>query len=501
MGVPIEIALPGQAKVDALAVPLAQPLGDLSGDGARIVDEKLGGRLRKLAASGELRGERGEAVLLHTDGDLDAPRVVAAGLGKRGEVDADALRTAAAAVAQALGRVGGTLCWLLDESLPLPVPDQASALVEGTILGGYAPGRWKTQEPELRPRPIEKIVLGHFESDELRNAAERASLVAERTNRARDLANMPPNELNPHTLAEHAQQLASEHEHLKADVLGPRELDKLEMGALSAVGRGSRNEPRLIVLRYDPPQATRSDLLLGLVGKAITFDAGGISLKSANRMEDMKGDMAGGAGTLHGIGAIAALRLPVRALAVLAAAENLPGGDAFRPGDILRAANGKTIEIVNTDAEGRLVLADALWYARREGATHVLDLATLTGAMELALGDLYAGLFANDDEWRDRIVAAGERSGDLAWPFPLHRRYRRYVDSAFADMKNGSTLRQGSPVLAAKFLEEFAGEGPWAHIDMAGPGFLERSRGDYYRVPGGTGYGVRLIAELATGLA
>ena len=209
--------------------------------------------------------------------------------------------------------------------------------------------------------------------------------------------------------------------------------------------------------------------------------------------------MAGGAGTLHGIGAIAALKLPVRALAVLAAAENLPGGDAFRPGDILRAANGKTIEIVNTDAEGRLVLADALWYTRREGATHVLDLATLTGAMELALGDLYAGFFANDDEWRDHIVAAGERSGDLVWPFPLHPRYRRYVDSTFADMKNGSTQRQGSPVLAAKFLEEFAGEGPWAHVDMAGPGFLERSRGDYYRVPGGTGYGVRLIAELATG--
>ena len=215
-------------------------------------------------------------------------------------------------------------------------------------------------------------------------------------------------------------------------------------------------------------------------------------------MEDMKGDMAGGAGTLHGIGAIAALGLPVRAIAVIAAAENLPGGDAFRPGDILRAANGKTIEIANTDAEGRLVLADALWYARREGATHVLDLATLTGAMELALGDLYAGLFANDDEWRDRIVAAGERSGDLAWPFPLHARYRRYVDSTYADMKNARRCARARPVLAAKFLEEFAGEGPWAHIDMAGPGFLERSRGDYYRVAGGTGYGVRLIAELAS---
>jgi leucyl aminopeptidase len=218
-------------------------------------------------------------------------------------------------------------------------------------------------------------------------------------------------------------------------------------------------------------------------------------------MEDMKGDMAGGAGTLLGIGAVAALGLPVRALAVIAAAENLPGGDAFRPGDILRAANGKTIEIVNTDAEGRLVLADALWYARREGATHVLDIATLTGAMELALGDQYAGLFTNDDDWRDRIVAAGERSGDLTWPFPLHARYRRYVDSTYADMKNASTLRQGGPALAAKFLEEFAGEGPWAHLDMAGPGFLERSRGDYYRVPGGTGYGVRLIAELAGSLA
>jgi leucyl aminopeptidase len=278
-------------------------------------------------------------------------------------------------------------------------------------------------------------------------------------------------------------------------------MDALGMGALAAVGRGSINPPRLVVLRYEPPKPTNAELVLGLVGKSITFDTGGISIKPAAGMEAMKGDMAGGAGTLHGIGAIAALGLPVRAIAVLAAAENMPGGDAFRPGDILRAANGKTIEIINTDAEGRLVLADALWYARREGATHVIDLATLTGAMELALGDLYAGFFANDDAWRDRIVDAGARSGDLVWPFPLHARYRRYIDSAFADMKNGSTLRQGSPALAAEFLREFAGEGPWAHVDMAGPGFLDRSRGDYYRVPGGTGYGVRLIAELASSLA
>jgi leucyl aminopeptidase len=496
--VPIEIALPGQTKVDALAVPVAQPL---TGDGARIVDEKLGGRLTHLVESGELRGERGEAVLLHLKGELEAPRLVAVGIGRHADVDADALRTAGAAAAHALERVGGALGWLLDETLGLPLPEQARALVEGTIIGGYTPGRWKTQNADSRPREIERIVIGHFETQELRDAAVRAALLAERTNRARDLANMPPNELNPHALGEHAEALAAEHEHLKVEILGPREMDRLGMGAIAAVGRGSRNEPRLILLRYTPPEVTHDDVMLGLVGKAITFDAGGISLKPAAKMEDMKGDMAGGAGTLHGIGAIAALELPVRATAVLAAAENLPGGDAFRPGDILRAANGKTIEIVNTDAEGRLVLADALWYTRRDGATHVLDLATLTGAMELALGDLYGGLFANDDEWRDRILAAAERSGDLAWPFPLHPRYRRYVDSTFADMKNGSTLRQGSPVLAAKFLEEFAGDGPWGHIDMSSPGFLERSRGDYYRVPGGTGYGVRLIAELARSLA
>jgi leucyl aminopeptidase len=495
--VPIEVALPGQTHADALAVPVARPLG---GEGARIVDEKLGGRLAKLIESGEFRGDRGEALVLHVDGGLDAPRVIAVGLGTRDDVDLDALRTAGGAAAHELRRVGGTLCWLLDESLDIPVDEQAAALVEGTVIGGYSPGGWKTQEPEKRPKPIERIVLGHFDSPALRAAAERASLLAERTNRARDLANMPPNELNPHTLGEHAKELAREHEHLTCDVLATKELDELTMGALSAVGRGSRNEPRLIVLRYDPP-AARDDVVLGLVGKSITFDTGGISLKSAPGMESMKGDMAGGAGTLHGMGAIAALGLPVRAVAVLAAAENMPGGDAFRPGDILRAANGKTIEIINTDAEGRLVLADALWYARREGATHILELSTLTGAMELALGDLYAGYFTNDDTWSDRIFRAGNRSGDLAWRFPLHERYRRYIDSAFADMKNGSTLRQGSPALAAKFLEEFAGEGPWAHVDMAGPGFLERSRGDYLRVPGGTGYGVRLIAQLAESIA
>jgi len=478
VGATIEI---GGIAADALAVPVAQPPNG--------VDE----RLSPLVESGELRGERGEAVLLHVDGT----RLVAVGVGKREDVDLDALRTAGAAAANELSRVGGTLAWQLDDSLPVSPADQAAAFVEGTILGGYAPGRWKTKT-DTQPKQVERIV---FESGDVKAAAERAALLAERANRARDLVNMPPNELYPETFAEQAAALADEHEHLTASALTPKEMETLGMGSLLAVGRGSRRESRLIVLRYEPPKATRSDVVLGFVGKAITFDSGGISIKPAGGMDAMKGDMAGGAGTLHGIGAVAALGLPVRAIAVIASAENLPGGDAFKPGDILHAANGKTIEIINTDAEGRLVLADALWYARREGATHVIDLATLTGAMVIALGDLYAGFFANDDDWRDRIVNAGERSGDLTWPFPLHPRYRRYVDSAYADMKNGSTLREGSPVLAAEFLKEFAGDGPWAHVDMAGPGFLDRSRGDYLRVPGGTGYGVRLLAELAASFA
>jgi leucyl aminopeptidase len=314
---------------------------------------------------------------------------------------------------------------------------------------------------------------------------------------------MPPNELDPHAFGELARELAAEHEHLSAAVLATPELDRLGMAALTAVGRGSRHEPRLIVLRYDPPAPARPESVLGFVGKALTFDSGGISLKSAANMENLKADMAGGAAALHGIGAVAALGLPVRVLAVLAAAENLPGGDAYRPGDILRAANGKTIEIVNTDAEGRLVLADALWYARREGATHVVDLATLTGAMMTALGDQYAGYFANDADWGRRIDAAGEKSGDYVWPFPLHRRYRRVIDSDYADMKNAAAHGFGGAIYAAKFLEEFAGEGPWAHIDIAGTAFMSwgELRGDYYRVRGGTGYGVRLLAELAAGFA
>jgi leucyl aminopeptidase len=493
----IEVRKPGELEPDALAVPFPQADGASLSSGTRALDERLKGRLQRLVEDGELRGDLGKTVLLHTDGELDARRLIVAGVGKREDVDADALRTAASAVVRRLADVGGTVAWQLDDSLPLSLDDQARAIVEGTMLGSYSPARWKTDEKPQKL--VEKVVLYTDTPDGLAESAGRTARVGRWVNAARDLANSPPNELTPQVLAERAAELGGPN--LVVEALEPEQIDELGMGALSAVGRASANGPRLIVLRYDPPNGTKGDIVLGLVGKAITFDAGGISLKPALKMQDMKGDMAGGAAVIAGIAAVAELELPVRIIAVVAAAENLVSGDSFRPGDILRAANGKTIEITNTDAEGRLVLADAMWYARRAGATHLLDLATLTGAMELALGDFYAGAFANEDDWMTEILAAAEASGDHTWPFPLHPRYRRYVDSSFADLKNSSDLRQGSPVLAAEFLREFAGEGPWAHIDMAGPGFLERSRGDYLTQRGGTGYGVRLIVELAKRLS
>jgi leucyl aminopeptidase len=491
----VDVALPGQVAPDVLAVPVAEDGADPLSDGARVLDERLGGRLRSLVESGEARGELGHTLLVHMDGDVQARRVATAGLGRIAEVDADVVRTAAAAVARASDDVGGTLAWLLDRRLPISPPEQVRALIEGVVLGSYAPDRWKTKPRDRRT--FDRVVICTDDGADLAETATEAARVSRWVNVARDLANAPPNELTPEALGERAAALGAPG--VSVDVLDPRRIEELGMGALEGVGRASRNGPRLIVLRYEP-DGRRPDLTLGLVGKAITFDAGGISLKPALNMQDMKGDMAGGAAVIGGLGAVADLGLPVGVIAVVAAAENLVSGDSFRPGDILRAANGKTIEITNTDAEGRLVLADGLWYARREGATHLLDLATLTGAMELALGDLYAGFFANDDEWRELVFSAGGRSGDHLWPFPLHRRYRRYVDSAFADMMNSSDLKQASPALAAEFLREFAGEGPWAHVDMAGPGFLERSRGDYLWQRGGTGYGVRLIVELSRAL-
>jgi leucyl aminopeptidase len=497
MQIDVVEAPPGGVEADVLVFAVRDPVE--LGSAAQGLDRLVEGRLAGLIEAGELRGDEGRVTLLHADGRLGAVRVGAVGLGS-GTLDADRLRTAAAKVASRTLDVGGaSVAWVLEDD-GLPPAEQGRAIVDGTVLGPYENARWKTEEKE-RLGEIQRLVLCGPQAAAAAAAAEWANVAAAWANRCRDVVNAPANQLTPEGLAAWAEEIAGGSEHLRFEALGPEEIRAAGMGALAAVSQGSHNPPRLITLTYEPPEPARADLRVGLVGKAITFDAGGLSLKPAYRMDEMKSDMGGGGAVLAATGAIAELGLPVRLLTVVPSCENLPSGHAFRPGDIVTALSGKSIEITNTDAEGRLILADALWFARESGATHMLDLATLTGGIVVAMGDLYAGLFGNDEDWCAEIASAAEETGDHAWRLPLHERYHRYNDSAFADLKNSSDYRQASPILAAAFLETFAGKGPWAHLDIAGTAYLERGRGDYYSRLGATGYGVRLLAELARRLS
>jgi leucyl aminopeptidase len=403
------------------------------------------------------------------------------------EPGADGLRTAAARAVRAC-HGGGTVAWALDASLPLSVEDQVRALAEGAVVGGYDHRRWRSGGP---PPGVERFVICGA-ADHLAPAADRAVLVARWVNTARELVDAPPNVMSPAGLAERAAALPG----VRVETIDAADAG---LGALAAVGGSSPIEPRLIVLRHEPPGA-RDAPRLALVGKAVTFDTGGYFLKPQSDIVRQKADMAGGAAVVAALGAIAELGLPLSVTGVVPACENMLSGSAIRPTDVITTAAGLTVEVTNPDAEGRLILADALWWARRDGATHLIDLATLTGAMRAGMGDVYAGVFATDDAWREAVVDAGNASGDLAWPWPLHPRYRSLIDSTVADLRNTAGKSFGFPIIAATFLRQFAGDGPWAHVDMLGTALLEEDRGDAFG-RGATGYGVRMLVELATRMA
>jgi leucyl aminopeptidase len=402
------------------------------------------------------------------------------------EPGAEGLRTAAAHAVRAC-RDGGTVAWALDASLPVPVSEQVRALAEGAVIGGYQARRWRSGGA---PRGVERFVI--CGSADLAPVADRAALVARWTNAARELVDAPPNVVSPAGLADRAAAVPR----LRVEALDATEAG---LGALAAVGGSGPIRPRLVVLRHEPPGAPDAPRL-ALVGKSVTFDTGGYFLKPQSDIVRQKADMAGGAAVVGAMGAIAELGLPLRVTGVLPACENMLSGSAIRPTDVITTAAGLTVEVTNPDAEGRLILADALWWTRRDGATHVVDLATLTGAMRAGLGDMYAGVFANDDSWRDAVVDAGNASGDLAWPWPLHPRYRSLIDSTVADLRNTAGKSFGFPIVAATFLQQFAGEGPWAHVDMLGTALLDEDRGDAFG-RGATGYGVRMLVELAARLS
>jgi leucyl aminopeptidase len=401
--------------------------------------------------------------------------------------DTDGLRTGAARAVRAC-RTGGTVAWALDASLPVPVEDQVRALAEGAVIGGYDGRRWRSGGV---PRGVERFVICGA-GDELGPVADRAALIGRWTNAARELVDAPANVVSPAGLAERAAAL----EGLRTEVIDARQAG---LGALAAVGGSSPIDPVLIVLRHEPPGAPDAPRL-ALVGKAVTFDTGGYFLKPQSDIVRQKADMGGGAAVVGALGAIAELGLPLSVTGVRPACENKLSGSAIRPTDVITTASGLTVEVTNPDAEGRLILADALWWTRRDGATHLVDLATLTGAMRAGLGDMYAGVFANDDAWRDAVVDAGNASGDLAWPWPLHPRYRSLIESTVADLRNTAGKTFGFPIVAATFLQQFVGEGPWAHVDMLGTALLDEDRGDAFG-RGATGYGVRMLVELAGRLA
>ena len=323
-------------------------------------------------------------------------------------------------------------------------------------------------------------------------ACARAALVAGWCNVARELVDAPANLMSPAELARRASEIPD----VELEIVDPVQAG---LGALAAVGGSGASPPLLLVLRHRPagaPQAPR----LALVGKGVTFDSGGYFLKSRPEIVHQKADMAGGAAVIAALGAIAELGLPLSVTGFVPACENLIGADAIRPTDVITTASGLTVEVVNPDAEGRLILADALWHARSDGATHLVDLATLTGGVPDALGDLYGGVFGVDTAWRDAVVEAGNAAGDLAWPLPLHERYEPWLESSVADLRNVAGKRLGFSVFAAAFLARFAGDGPWAHVDMLGPALLAEDRGDAFGA-GASGYGVRMLVELATRLS
>jgi leucyl aminopeptidase len=456
--------------------------------------EELDAEYRGLPGAQDVRSGFRKRTLLRQDGER---RLLVVGLGRRDELDAERLRIAAALAVQHAGAYEATtIAWGLPDAAGTAGDEAAFAtgLVDGTVLASFRFDRFKSRDPDDPPPPkVERLLICAPESSgALADVVARARVAADATNRARDLQALPANVVTPGYLADRAREIAAAHDSIEVEVLGRDEITELGAGGLAAVGKGSAQDPQLISLRYSagPSDGER----LGLVGKAVTFDTGGISIKPSAGMEEMKMDMSGGAAVLEAVGAIAELGLPVNVVACVPSAENMPGGRATRPGDIITQLNGKTVEVTNTDAEGRLILADALTYCVRElGAERLVDIATLTGAVIVALGSTYAGLVANDDEWADRVAAAGRRTGELAWRLPLHPEFRELTRGKNADLVNSSSKRKASTIYAAEFLKEFTDDVPWAHLDIAGTAW---DVGRAYVGNGPTGFGVRLFVDL-----
>ena len=446
-------------------------------------------RLSALVELGEAKPALKSVAVAHEDAPGGGQRrVLIAGLGKREELDSEKARVAAASAASRAKELGAV-------SLSWAVPDGVAAgLVEGTLLSLYSFDRFKSKSDDpASTGGIESFELAGESVDE--GEVDRARVSTEAQNRARDLQNLPSNVATPIYLAERAAEIADGYESLEVELLDRDAIVARGMGAFAAVAQGTYAEPRLITLRYT---GGTTGPHLGFVGKAVTFDTGGISIKPSAKMHEMKFDMSGGAAVIESMEAVAQLGLPVTITAVVPATENMPSGRSVKPGDIVTAMNGKTIEVNNTDAEGRLILADALCHAVEQGVERIVDLATLTGAIIVALGSTYAGLFSNDDDWYGQVEAAGAATGELGWRLPLHPEYFELTKGEYADLTNASEQRKAMSIYAAEFLRQFVDDRPWVHMDIAGTAW---GLGRPYVGKGASGFGVRTLLELAASAA
>jgi leucyl aminopeptidase len=490
----LSFANPAEVETECLAVVvLDRGSKDKSEVSVEAGDSVIKDVTADVMASGEVTGKMFESTLLHRPSKLKAKRLLLLGGGKAQNFTASELRKLAGTVVRFLKPKGiRSFAFLAPESVN---SDEAvKAIVEGAFVGNFDPDTYKSDRKDQQIDALTVVARG--DQTRLQRAMDEARIIGESQNFTRDLVNEPGNRMTPTILADRARKMAQE-VGLKFEAYGAEKIKELKMGAFWGVAQGSDEPPALVVMRYEPADAPATPVV-GLVGKGVTFDTGGISIKPADGMEKMKYDMAGAGAMIGAMRAIALLKPKVRVTAIICATENMPSGKAQKPGDVQIAMSGKSIEIINTDAEGRLVLADGLCYARQLGCTHLIDAATLTGAVVVALGYVNAGLFANDEKIYERFNRALEKAGEKFWRLPLDDEYKENIRSNIADIVN-SGGRWGGAVNAAMFLKEFAEETPWIHLDIAGTAWMEDNKP--WIAKGPSGIAVRSLVEFARGFA
>ena len=488
---------PSQLETDCLVVVvLDRNEKDKSAPSIECDDDAVVAAAKDVIASGEVTGKSFETTLLHNPTGLKAKRLLLIGGGKAKDFSAAELRKIAGTAVRTL-KGKSIRRFAFAHSGAVPSPFAIRAIVEGATIGDFDPGYYKSDRKDTdKSQKIDTVTIVVRKEDEKSGQAalETGRIIAESQNFTRDLVNEPSNLMTPTILAERAKKMASE-VGLVCETYGTDKIKTLKMGAFWGVAQGSDEPPALIVLRYDPVGAT-DKVHLGLVGKGVTFDTGGISIKPADGMEKMKYDMAGAATMIGAMRAIALLKPKVKVTAIVLATENMPSGKAQKPGDVQIAMSGKSIEIINTDAEGRLILADGLYYARQLGCTHLVDAATLTGAVVVALGYVNAGIFASTDEMYERFAKANQEAGEKMWRLPLDDEYKELIKSNIADMVNAGS-RYGGAIFAAMFLKEFAEDTPWIHLDIAGTAWMEENKP--WIAKGPSGIALRSLVEFVKG--